>query len=324
LIVFGTLGFIVYVNKEKYVPFYENLLIYTRIQNSCSKPIIYYIKTFDERFGQSQTEFENNLNRSVSIWNNALGKKLFEYSKTEPDISDLSKYKLAVNLIYDERQEVTDQLKVVGSIIDSNKDTYESQKSIFDTLKSKYEIQKSSLDAMIAKYESLKASYERDITYWNSRGGLSRASEASRVEKKEYAQLEKTRVELNNMVERINTANKELNNTINELNSMVNSINSLNKDINQKIGNFNTISSSNGREFQEGEYVSDENGQRINIYQYSDYTKLIRVLTHEFGHAIGIDHVEDKDAIMYAYNIDSTIKLTEADLQALRNICEPK
>lgn len=109
-----------------------------------------------------------------------------------------------------------------------------------------------------------------------------------------------------------------------ELNSMVSTLNSLTSNINQKIDTFNTISMTNGPEFQEGEYISDESGYRINIYQYSDYTKLIRVLAHEFGHALNIDHTEDKESIMYAYNLDSALKLSTVDIEALRSVCEAK
>ena len=45
---------------------------------------------------------------------------------------------------------------------------------------------------------------------------------------------------------------------------------------------------------------------------------------HEFGHALGIDHVEDKQSIMHAYNLESNIKLTTDDINALRAVCEEK
>lgn len=315
LLVIATLSFIVYYNRAKYYTAYENVRLAVGLDKPCTKPIIYYIGDFDQRFGQSKIEFENNLAKASSIWNNAIGKTLLEYSATNPSTPDNSKSELRINLIYDDRQEVTNKLKVVNSTIDNSKDSYESLKARFDLLKTKYENQKMNLETLEKSYESQKASYEKDVAYWNNKGG---------APQKVFAELETKRIDLNSQVQKINSASQELNSTVTELNSMVNNLNSLTKDINQKIGTFNNISLTNGPEFQEGQYISDENGNRINIYQYNNYTKLIRVLAHEFGHALNIDHVEDEESIMYPYNLDSALKLSPADIQALQNVCELK
>lgn len=56
--------------------------------------------------------------------------------------------------------------------------------------------------------------------------------------------------------------------------------------LNLNVNQFNTVSHSNGEEFEEGEYVRDISGERINIYEFDGEKKLIRVLTHELGHAL--------------------------------------
>jgi hypothetical protein len=287
LMVIGSCIAIIYVNRSKLVPAYENLLSYAGISAPCSKPIIYYIDNFDPRFGQSEDQFIDNLNTASKIWSNAYGKELFRYSKEEANkMSDLSRRKLSVNLIYDQRQQTTEQLKVIGSTIDSNKDSYENQKARYDTLKSEYESKRQILESMIKQYQSDKSNRSN--------------------------------------VQAINKATQELNIIVNELNSLGATLNSMNKDINQKIDKWNQISLTNGPEFQEGEYVLDEKGQRINIYEYKDYNKLIRVLAHEFGHALGIDHVDGQNSIMNAYNTESNTNLSQNDINALKAICEAK
>ncbi len=316
IVVIGSLSFIIYVNRAKYVPVYEDLAIYIGLNEPCSKPIIYYIDQFDTRFGQSQTEFESNLNQAITIWNRAYGQELFKYSKTEAEeMSDLSRRKLAINLIYDQSQETTEKLKVIDANIDNSKSTYEGLKTRFDNTKATYEARKKALEDAIAVYEKNKLAYENQVDYLNSQKGAT---------KQQYNELERQRIALNNEVQRINTANKELNITVNELNSLVGTLNSMNKDINQKINTFNNVSLTNGPEFQEGEYVLDENGQRINIYEFKDQSKLVRVLAHEFGHALGIDHVEDEKSIMHAYNNSSNLIPTKNDLMALETICKRK
>ena len=285
--VMGTMTAIAYVNREKYVPLYEIVTTFLGMDKPCSKPIVYYIEEFNPKFGQTREEFENNLQKASSIWNNAYGKELFRYSREEADkMFDLSKRKLQVNLIYDQRQATTEQLKAIGSTIDSNKDSYENQKARYDTLKSEYESKRQILESMIKQYQSDKSNRSN--------------------------------------VQAINKATQELNIIVNELNSLGATLNSMNKDINQKIYKWNQISLTNGPEFQEGEYVLDEKGQRINIYEYKDYNKLIRVLAHEFGHALGIDHVDGQNSIMNAYNTESNTNLSQNDINALKAICEAK
>jgi predicted nucleic acid-binding Zn-ribbon protein len=314
--VIGTTTAITYVNREKFVPLYETFTASIGLDKPCSKPIIYYIEDFNPKFGQTQEEFRDNLQKASSIWNNAYGKELFRYSREDADkMFDLSKRKLQVNLIYDHRQETTEQLKTIGSTIDSSKDSYENQKALFDSLKSQYENKKQSVQNLITQYESDKAIYQKEVAYWNTKGG---------APKQQYAELEKKRTQLNNAVQTINKQNQELNELITKLNSQVVVLNSMNKDINQKISTFNNVSQAVGPEFQEGEFVIDDFGQRINIYEFKDQNKLIRVLAHEFGHALGIDHVDGEDSIMNAYNNASATNLSEQDLTALKAVCLAK
>jgi len=85
---------------------------------------------------------------------------------------------------------------------------------------------------------------------------------------------------------------------------------------------YNTTNFSNGEEFEEGEYIRDASGQRINIYEFGNETDLIRVLTHELGHALGLKHVTDPGAIMYELNQSDNEALTEADIRELSSMCD--
>ena len=69
-------------------------------------------------------------------------------------------------------------------------------------------------------------------------------------------------------------------------------------------------------------YFSDGKNAEIDIYEFSNREKLVRVLTHELGHALELEHVEDEEAIMYKFNHDNNQTLTEADLAELRVKCE--
>ncbi len=58
-------------------------------------------------------------------------------------------------------------------------------------------------------------------------------------------------------------------------------MNALIEELHLNVAKYNTARGTNGDEFSEGEYVRDISGERINIYEFSNDSKLERVLIHE-------------------------------------------
>lgn len=59
----------------------------------------------------------------------------------------------------------------------------------------------------------------------------------------------------------------------------------------------------------------------MRIFAYRDEAILVRTLTHEFGHALGIDHLAEVDAIMHDMLGAEQDQLTPADIQAAQQRC---
>ncbi|MSU45472.1 MAG: matrixin family metalloprotease [Candidatus Zambryskibacteria bacterium] len=57
--------------------------------------------------------------------------------------------------------------------------------------------------------------------------------------------------------------------------------------------------------------------ENSDLFKYSPY----KSLTHELGHALGLDHIEDPKAIMYRLNNGVNEKLTAGDLELVKNHC---
>ena len=115
---------------------------------------------------------------------------------------------------------------------------------------------------------------------------------------------------------------KKINEMVDEINSMVVVLNRLATTLNLAMEKYNTIGASRGESFEEGVYMQEGLSRQIDIYEFSNRDKLVRVLAHELGHALGLGHVEDKKAIMYEFNQGNNKALTTSDIEALKSKCD--
>jgi hypothetical protein len=286
--------------------FVRNLEDIIHLVNPCSQPILYSIGSFDARFGISKSEFLSDVVQAKSVWEKVAGKTLLSYSPTGA---------LKIDLIYDARQAMTDELKQQGIDISNAKATYDAIKIKYDSLVATYQVQKAEYDQAVLDFNAKQASYEKEVEYWNAKGG---------APKQEYQALQQEKSDLNTELSNLNGMRNSLLTLTDEINSLVTLLNSLAQKLNLKVSTFNNTGLSNGEEFSEGEYIRDQNGTRINIYQFENKIKLLSVLEHEIGHALGLDHVLDPKAIMYRLNQSTNDQLTKADIDAFNKTCWAK
>lgn len=275
----------------------------------CSRPIQYSIGTIAPEFGMNKENIELYLKQAADVWETVIEKNLFEPNST-PNDKDVK-----INFIYDYRQKATGELASLGIVIKNDKNTYNLVKAKYDSLLVTYQSEKVKIQTAIDAYNQDKSAYNEQIQYWNNQGG---------APKNQFQQLEQTRMKLNAEATALNDQQKTFNLLVDTLNSVVTVMNKLVNELKLNVKTYNTIGSQTGEEFSEGEYVSDATGTRINIYQFNDTSQLIRVLEHEFGHAIGLGHVDNSGAIMYRLNDGTSEKLTESDIAELKEICKMK
>ncbi len=277
-----------------------------KIVSPCGESIKYTVHNLDEEFGVSRDDLLKAISRAAEIWEKPLNKKLFAFTESGA---------LSINLIYDSRQEATDKLKKLGIEIHSDQATYETLKSKYNAFNKTYQAQKTEIDSLIKYFEEQKADYEDEVKAANRRGGAT---------PDEFAILDEERKNLNNLVEKIKQKQEIINKTVENINAAASVINRLIYELNLNVSNYNNIGEKTTGEFQEGEYVSDQSGQRINIYQFDTKEQLVRVLAHELGHALGLEHLNNPEAIMYRLNESGNNQITADDLAELKKACKIK
>lgn len=296
--------------QEVYLPIWENLKFYFFPSVPCAEPIPYNLGTFDTKFNISQKYFLSALADAEAIWEKPYGKELFSYNP-EYSASDV----LKVNLIYDYRQQATSKLSSLGIVVQDNRDSYESLKTKFNALKIEHDRLLSDFNTRVQAFNMRQLAYEKEVTFWNKKGG---------APEDEYNKLQAERSALDAESKELQKMEDKVNDMTDEINALVVVLNRLAASLNISVDKYNTINESRGESFEEGLYIQEGQKRQIDIYEFSDRSKLVRVLAHELGHALGLDHVEDAKAIMYKLNQGEGLLLTGADLEALKAICTAK
>jgi archaellum component FlaC len=263
----------------------------------------YRIGKVDERFGLTRQEFAVAVNMAEAIWEKPLARELF---REDPQGA------IEINLIYDYRQEASDKLKKLNYRIDNTKSSYEDLKARLENLKTEYDRRNNALAGDSDIYNSRINKFNANVEYWNRHGGLM---------ENVYKKMMQEKDDLNSLREKLMVQQEDLRRLVDTINSMVVVVNEIATNINMDLVNYQNTGDALGREFCEGFYESKNGKQTINIYQFDNYYRLVRVLAHEFGHALKLNHSADPKAVMYRLIQSDKIELSLDDIAALQRRC---
>lgn len=269
--------------------------------NPCEEPLLYTFGSFDTRFGISKSHFAQKVSEATALWSDAAGKQLFTLGKAS------DKNVITIDLVYDGRQAKTDQNKLLSLEIENSRTAAEKLKMEYESQEETFRIMKDAHTSDVRIFDERQKLYNDTVTSWNEKGG---------APKNEYDILMLEKEALTKEAEKLTEAQTNLNSFLLTINKKIARYNELAAFANQKIGENNTLAQ---RKFTEGSYTYPP--RKITIYQFSDDIKLLRVLAHEFGHALSIDHTKDKASIMYSINSATTTKLSASDIQEILNLC---
>lgn len=285
----------------------------------CSEPITYRIGDIDERFGVDREELAVRLQEAEALWEKDSGRNLFASDEQGT---------ILVSLAYDERQQSTEELRLLLGQINGEQQKYDTvakkhqaTSAAFDKAKAAYEKDAEEFREDQEEFTEDARDYEAEVREANARGGASE-SEYAALER-ERNQLEARQERLDDRYDDLERDRKTLNRLAQETNALAAAVNKLAGGLNKKVDAYNAEGEDLG-EFEAGLYESDDRGERITIFQFDDERGLTLVLAHELGHALGLDHTDDPAALMYPLVGEQTDGLTDADRQMLLGQCGTK
>lgn len=281
-------------------------VIFLQMPKPCQEPLTYRLGRIDERFGLTRSEFSSAVRKAAAIWGKPLSRELFRED---------SKGIIEISLIYDYRQEAADKLKQINDRMAGTKDTYESMKMRYESLKSEYEQKRITLESDLQAYNARINAYNAEIESWNRQGGAPET---------QHSRLTSWKNELDSVCESFNIRQVEAKRLADEINSMALVTNEIAARQNLDVNHYRDVGSRLAGEFQEGFFESKKGKQSITIYHFDNEAKLVRLLVHELGHALRLNHSNHPNAVMYRVNQFDAAELTADDIAALKARCEGK
>ena len=288
-------------------------------QTLCRPSVAWHVGTVDPRFGVTAQAVARAAERATAMWNQAAGRPLFEQVEQQG---------IAVSLTYDHRQAFFEEASLMyQQLADIRNDIAEYDEELSEHL-AEVDALTGQIDVHNTRIRSLSAQANQLVEANRDRRGrvpvaIAREVDALRSELADVNNDAQALVKAHNRIQQAYNANVAERNLLAQQHSEL--AQRLNQRIAQQPGA--TDVGEHGIFMRTaGDRVQVEQ-EFIRVYQVRSEQGLVTVLAHEFGHAIGIGHVSEADAIMAA-RIESQLtdgfpqRLSGADIAALDAVCE--
>lgn len=275
-------------------------------QRVCSdEPVTFRIDSIDARFGVTEQQVKKVFEEGAEAWSSAAGRTLAVYEEEGA---------IPIRLIYDDRQKLVDSEFTFREQINNEEIRIENLETEFHRDSTKYEqrlnLYKNSVQSTQDKIDKLNEWVQQK----NEVGGL---------QEEEVTEFDRRKRKVDHLEQQLNREDRELKSLADQLNRKIDRLNRRVKEKNKLIDQYNEMYSGN-QKITQGTFGQMENQQAISIHQFSELDELRLVLTHELGHALGLDHVNNPQSVMYhemTVQPRVSLTLTEEDMDAIHRLC---
>ncbi|HEX6983495.1 MAG TPA: matrixin family metalloprotease [Balneolaceae bacterium] len=271
----------------------------------CVEPLTYRIASIDPRYDIDQKQLTKIMKDVGKLWSTVLNKPLINYNESG---------EIAIHLVYSDNQYKSRQEQKLSNKIEVKRQQITLLKQQYERLSDLYEKKENRLKKLFENHNQMVQRLNESFVKWRARG-ISENKEHIIREKKR--QISNIKYRVDQQYAEIKSLRNRLNQKSKQLNALTTQTNELIKAYNQKFAEI--------REFHQGRYVQRGDLRMIKIFQFNNRKELSLVLAHEIGHALGLDHVENPESIMYYLMSEQNVvdlALSKEDIEALENHCE--
>ncbi|NGP52893.1 matrixin family metalloprotease [Thioalkalivibrio sp. XN8] len=279
----------------------------------CAIPVHYALGKVDPGFGLDRITAVTALAEAVNLWQAEAGRTLFIES-TDPRA-------MQVELSFDERQQGAVERRSLRSRLELDQGDLEREQATLQSWSERIERNQAARERRAAELQPRLERHEAAVAGWNA-DPVSRSESQRRALEAEGAAL---RAELAALERRTN----ELKADIDAYNRRAEDARRRAGEMRSRVERYNATAADDPVE--SGRYSYDyEQGRRIEVFRAASFDELVWVLAHEFGHALGIGHVDEPGAIMHGMVHEGgalepgrgrPVALSAADREALGAVC---
>jgi len=264
-------------------------------QASCDQPIRWRLDSIDPAFSLSAEQALPLITDAAAQWNQALGAEVLRYDAQQG---------FPIRFIFDARQ----QQQLEQLMLQRNLHRYDDR--IAD--------QQQDFERQLAEFQQNKSAFEQkdqelaaDIKLFNEKAQQADPGAAAMLGREQAELLSRQKEhaleaeQLDALSEKLQDRQQQLNNTIADRNALIPA---------QQTSGLAEVG------------LLEQRGatRTMTIFAYKDAHHLTLTLLHEFGHALGLDHLPDSASIMYNQLSSAQHQLTAADITAWQQLCRPK
>ncbi|MFW6202470.1 MAG: hypothetical protein ACOC8B_07820, partial [Gemmatimonadota bacterium] len=271
------LGGVLAVLVRDGVPGFDRLA--GREVNPCVESLRWRVGHIDPRFELSREELRESVETAIGVWETAAGRTFFEHDTVDG---------WPIELVYDDRQ-------ALRSDRDSRRERLEARDAEIGRREREHAREVRELRRAREGYHRRVAGLREEVRLhnatverWNERGGAPPAVR-SRLDDR-TATIEAERAELGRLADSLERRTATLEAEAEAIERAIDELNALAREYGESAPD--TMRSGSFSETvvtRAGLRVRTE--RRLTIYQFGSRSELVRVLTHELGHALGLDHL---------------------------------
>lgn len=286
---------------------------YSFAHSPCGIPIHFTLGEVDPRFGFDPSALEAAMVEAAGLWQARSAVPLF----VESDHPSA----MRIHAHFDERQQDARQRNAVRDRLDRDRRQLEAAEAELLQWNERIEAARQAHESESEALARRVRAHEAEVARWN-REPASRSDARRQALEAESEAIQASIAQTEYALERFNA-------DVTAYNRRAEDVRRRAEEFRARVVQYNRASLA--APIESGRYSYDpEFGRRIEVFRAEDYDELVWILAHEFGHALGLDHVDEPGAIMHALlheeNVQQQsrarlVELSDADRAALELVC---